>query len=164
MGLDCYLYRKAYISHDEYKDGEFIQPSVTIKYNKRIDNHNNGRTFKPTYIIEEIGYWRKANHIHSYFVDKFANGIDECQIINVGYQDLVDLKGICQDIITKSKTDTNWGDFANSVLPTRKGFFFGGIEYDEWYLQDCQHLIDIVDMLDKDKYANMDDFYYQASW
>lgn len=167
MGLDCYLYRETYIEYDNYdvKTGEFNTPTVTLKYNVNKNKPLHNRKFKPVYIVEEIGYWRKANHIHRFFVDVLANGVDECQRINVTYENLLELKNICEEIVFKSKVDKKWGEFASKKLPTQSGFFFGGIEYDEYYLKDCEHLIKIVNELEKEKNNNFyTTFYYRASW
>ena len=51
---------------------------------------------------------------------------------------------------------------AHEELPTQEGFFFGGTDYDEWYIQDLQDTVSIIDRVLK-----MDDewdFEYQSSW
>lgn len=89
-------------------------------------------------IIEEVGYWRKANHIHNWFVKNIQNGIDDCCYHNeVTKEDLEELRDICHEIICNK-------DLAELRLPTRSGFFFGGTDYDEYYFDDIRTTMDII--------------------
>ena len=166
MGLDCYLYRETFVDYDGYdkKTDEFVQPTVTLKYKNTKNKRLHNRTFKPAYIVEEVGYWRKANHIHRYFVEKCGGGIDECQRIDVSFEDLLKLKNICQKIIQEANETANWDIMAEKLLPTQHGFFFGGVEYDSYYLDDCKRLVDIVNQLEKDSSDSFSSIYYRASW
>ena len=56
-------------------------------------------------------------------------------------------------------------ELAKELLPTQGGFFFGGLEYDEWYfsgLKYTKELLDkVIEFVDtQDNY----DIFYQASW
>ena len=66
MGLDMYLYKKNYIW-----SGDWIKPEarqeVVVKKNGEVDNSIKAERVK--YVVEEVGYWRKANQIHQWFVD-----------------------------------------------------------------------------------------------
>lgn len=59
--------------------------------------------------IFEIGYWRKHPNLHGYIVETFADGVDECQTIELSKENL--------DTIIEAVT-------AND-LPHTSGFFFG---------------------------------------
>ena len=64
MGLDMYLYKTTYYfdSSDAKRPlPEGIQP-------ERLRE-----------IKEQVGYWRKANAIHGWFVKHCQGGVDECQ-------------------------------------------------------------------------------------
>ena len=50
------------------------------------------------------------------------------------------------------------------MLPTRSGFFFGGTEYDEFYLRDLKDTVEILDRVLGDPLLEDCDFLYQASW
>ena len=52
---------------------------------------------------------------------------------------------------------------AKELLPTCEGFFFGSTEYDEWYVDDLERTIEILEPLinSEDKWS---DFIYEASW
>ena len=164
MGLDCYLYKETYITFDEDENGKLIQPECKFIYNKVKNGWTEkieSKTFRPCYVVEEIGYWRKANHIHKWFVDNCGDGIDKCQRITVSYDDLLSLKEICETIV---KQEEGWEEYAKENLPTTSGFFFGGTEYDEYYIDDCKHLINIVNELEKDEENSTHEYYYRASW
>jgi hypothetical protein len=47
----------------------------------------------------EVGYWRKANAIHGWFVRELANGVDECQPIHVSRENLVVLRQLCLEAL-----------------------------------------------------------------
>ena len=69
MGLDMYLSRKKYIGANWEHRG--ITGTIDIKQkDKSIPIDFN----KVTYIEEEVGYWRKANQIHKWFVDNCQDG------------------------------------------------------------------------------------------
>ena len=44
---------------------------------------------------QEVGYWRKANAVHGWFVRECANGVDECQEIPVSKIKLLELQAHC---------------------------------------------------------------------
>ena len=73
MGLDMYLYKKTYVKHWEHNGDNNYKVEVSKAGQPvKIDPK------KVTYIVEEAGYWRKANHIHKYFVDKCGYLVVNC--------------------------------------------------------------------------------------
>src|SRR6187401_2153229 len=50
-------------------------------------------------IIEQIGYWRKSNQIHNWFVTNVQGGVDECQESHVPREKLEELLAICEEAI-----------------------------------------------------------------
>jgi hypothetical protein len=150
MGLDMYLYKKTYVKHWEHNGDNNYKVEVS-KAGKPV----NIDPKKVTYIVEEAGYWRKANQIHNWFVENVQNGKDECQESYVSREQLEELLGVCRIVkIDKEK--------AEQLLPTQSGFFFGGTEYDEYYYQDIDNTIEILEEALSDESA--DDFAYRASW
>lgn len=119
--------------------------------------------FKSSYISEDgmrqyqIGYFRKFNALHSYIVDNLADGVDECQEIEITKDNLYTL------LDTLVRVDNN-KDLADSELPTADGFFFGNTNYDEWYFSDVKDAIEMCELfltkIDFDKYKLI----YRASW
>lgn len=100
-----------------------------------------------------VAYWRKANAIHDWFVQKCQNGVDECQLTYVSRGQLEDLRTLCLRAIAEKDAE---------LLPPQEGFFFGGTDVDEWY---WQSLKDTVAQLDRVLKAPEDvSLYYQSSW
>ena len=152
MGLDMYLHKKNYMRQGDFYKPEFVN-EVIVKTGGEVD-----KRIKPeriTYVVEEVGYWRKANQIHRWFVENVQNGIDECQSSYVSRDKLEELLELCKLV----KADNS---LAESLLPSTSGFFFGGTEYDEWYFNDIDNTIKIIEECLEDESA--DDFEYNASW
>lgn len=113
-------------------------------------------------IFEEIGYWRKANSIHNWFVNNIQNGVDNCGIYEVTKEQLEDLLSVCKEVLNGSKVKGK--SVAEELLPTKSGFFFGGTDYDKWYYEDVEHTIKIIENA-----LNTTDFeheiiMYHSSW
>lgn len=151
MGLDMYLNKKTYVKHWDH-NGDDNYEVIVKKAGKVVESIN---TKQITNIEEEVGYWRKANAIHQWFVDNVQNGVDECQESYVPIGKLQELLDICLYIKKDNK-------LAEELLPTEDGFFFGPTDYDEWYLQTIDNTIEILEKLDLENTTG--EFYYQASW
>lgn len=54
-------------------------------------------------IRESVGYWRKANQIHKWFVDNVQDGNDDCKPYYVSTEDLEKLLNICKEVKEKAK-------------------------------------------------------------
>ena len=95
---------------------------------------------------EELIDWRKANHIHKWFVDNVQNGNDDCDNYPVSIEQLQKLLDVINEILgtnTKEKILNSLKDGfdkekAEELLPTQSGFFFGSTDYDEYYLEDLK--------------------------
>ena len=76
MGLDMYLSKRTYIREADRKESrELLKILVKIFC---PDNKLNINPERITYIEEKVGYWRKANQIHKWFVDNIQAGKDDC--------------------------------------------------------------------------------------
>lgn len=104
----------------------------------------------------EVGYWRKANQIHKWFVDNIQKGVDNCATYCVDRKDLQKLLETCQEVLRNPGR-------AEELLPTKDGFFFGDTAYDEWYFYDIQDTIDICKWC-LDERREYDYFEYSSSW
>lgn len=116
------------------------------------ENEDGKRTDEVT-----IAQWRKVNSIHNYIVEKYANGVDECQEIPLNIEDIAELNQICKQVLENPSDGPE-------KLPTQAGFFFGSTDYDEWYLADLKQtvtMLDYVTLMDRDWRHK---YYYQASW
>ena len=71
MGLDMYLTASRYFW--DFKDIDKQKAAKVAELFPELD----GKRVKT--IEVEVGYWRKANAIHNWFVQKCQEGVDECQ-------------------------------------------------------------------------------------
>jgi len=148
MGLDMYLSKKTYIGAN-YEHRK-IEGTIALTKNGEEIKINLKRVSE---IIESIGYWRKANHIHNWFVENVQDGEDDCKDYYVSDSALKKLLEDCKQAL-KNKAE------AATVLPTKEGFFFGGTDYDEYYFKNIEETIKIVETcLSEDG-----DYYYTSSW
>jgi hypothetical protein len=157
MGLDMFLQKSTYVQNWDHNPPE-EKFTVTVEQNGKLVEH-----IKPervSYIIENVGYWRKANAIHKWFVDNVQDGSDDCKEYHVGKTQLEELLELCKQI----KEDNTK---AEELLPTQEGFFFGGTEYDEFYFEDIKNTIEMLESLLSEDTGNgfyESDYIYQSSW
>lgn len=138
-------------------------------------------------IVEEVGYWRKANQIHNWFVENVQNGNDDCRDYYVDPEDLQKLLDTVNEVLNsielidgevingytikdgKSIPIKEPGKIikdptiADKLLPTSEGFFFGSTEYNEYYYEDLVHTKNILEkaLAQNDLFS---DYYYHSSW
>lgn len=111
----------------------------------------------------QVGYWRKANAIHSWFVRNCANGEDNCKPMYVSLGQAKELLEICKKVLEhKGK--------AKDILPTTEGFFFGSQEYDEWYYDNIKYTVSLLEkvipFIESKEKERKGEYYivYVASW
>lgn len=158
MGLDMYLY----ICKNTYKSDFDKDINIYPDELKELAEGIAKRNFLSRSIEEyyQVGYWRKANAIHRFFVEHCADGVDDCRRIYVSVEKLTDLLDRCKKIFADSEK-------AKDLLPTQEGFFFGGVEYDDWYFENISYTIDLIERIIDfvNKNSSMDyAIYYKASW
>ena len=76
MGLDMYLKARKFVSNWDFRpEDKPINQSIreAMGLGHRDDEDSD------VYVTIGVGYWRKANQIHKWFVDNCQNGRDECQ-------------------------------------------------------------------------------------
>jgi len=105
----------------------------------------------------ELAYWRKANHIHSWFVKNVQNNTDECIAHQVSEEQLEELLRVCKEVLKDHSK-------ADELLPTQNGFFFGSTQYDEYYFGAIEETIETIGgILDNFDFKN-EKLYYDSSW
>ena len=145
MGLDMYLNGKRFLWHTEGALKDAI--SSVLPDAPGI----------PSEVVVEVCYWRKANHIHRWFVEHAQGGKDDCGHYDVSRDLIKELVKVCKEVLANK-------DLAETLLPTESGFFFGSTEYDTGYFDDCEHTIKMLKPLIKpDSYKGWD-FEYHSSW
>lgn len=108
------------------------------------------------YVEFHIGYWRKANQIHSWFVQNVQGGKDECIPHYVSREKLNKLRNVCMEALTNR-------DKVEEILAPTEGFFFGSQDIDEWYFQDLEKTVKIIDKCLSERYQDWT-FEYRSSW
>jgi hypothetical protein len=156
MGLDMFLTKRHYIgSNYEHRN---VKAKINITVGKKKVNID---PKKISYIHEEVAYWRKANHIHAWFVDHCQNGEDDCRDADVSVAQMKELIALCKEVLEKKDEA-----FSEANLPTQEGFFFGGTEYGEYYYSDVEETIkmlsEAIEGVEENDYSI--DFLYRSSW
>lgn len=195
MGLDMYLSSDIYLS--TYDDAKIIRSTnrsiglktVTTKDyrdpKKRIIEHNSLRVKGLTV---EIGYWRKANQIHKWFVDNVQDGNDNCERHRIDEEKIEKLVELCEsllatqkDVMLMQKDEESVKGFALDtalafeLMPPTEGFFFGYHDGDQhepwfwhWYVIEIQDTLKFLkkfeELREKNSNFKYADLYYQSSW
>ncbi len=144
MGLDMYLVAKQYVPLGADERTQKILKTV-------LDTD-----YEIGHVELKIGYWRKANHIHKWFVDNVQEGVDDCGEYYVTREKLRELLNAVDQALKS--------DHPENILPTQSGFFFGGTEYDGYYKQSLQHTKEIIEKFMALPNKNKYDLYYHSSW
>lgn len=191
MGLDMYLRAEKYVSGYEFRGEEAVADFKRLVEQLGAEGIVDPDTPSAT-VSFTCAYWRKANQIHSWFVQNVQDGEDECKPYAVSREQLMELRDLCKEIlgfptveepvtvgigadgqVMKDKTQRgaaihpDFIDKAAELLPTASGFFFGGTEYDHWYRQDLESTVEQIQrVLDATDGENEDAWWleYQSSW
>jgi len=133
MGLDMYLTGEIYIPTD------WENPENNL--------YEDGYRVKGRYL--DLGYWRKHPDLHGFIVKTFAEGVDECQRIELSVRAM-------QQIIAAIEDDQ---------LPKTSGFFFGESENDDDQKKEAIEIFTkAINWLDADQSQVWRSVIYQASW
>ena len=111
---------------------------------------------------QEYHYWRKFNALHGFIVREFADGVDECQVIEIGNKDGVN-KILDALKTTLKQIEDGEKDIENLKMPPTAGFFFGSTEISDWFKDDLKESIPVFQEL-ADNLRDNEVVYYQASW
>jgi hypothetical protein len=155
MGLDQYLYASHYASPMDWRGEEakqtFHNVIEAVKAEHFVDDE-----LPSVEVSVKVGYWRKSNAVHDWFVRTIQSGEDDCRKYYVDRDSLRHLRDLCTQVI-----DDN--SLAEELLPTSAGFFFGSTDYDQYYFGDLMFTVSLIDKVLE--YVPVSwDFYYQSSW
>jgi hypothetical protein len=156
-----YLRASEYVSRNDWSrnDKGEIKDSLNPLFKEiverlELDDVIDRSGFAGINIDVPMGYWRKSNQIHNWFVTNLAGGEDNCNPMFVTRENLEQLKELCIEVIANKS-------LAEDLLPTGAGFFFGSTTYDEYYYGD---LMDTIGIITRCLESKFDYFEYQASW
>ena len=164
---------------------EFYKPFYTCKYYAWDTNHEYGHNR----IKEEVGYWRKANQIHKWFVDHVQDGEDDCDYHHECTKEVLEeLLATCEKVLagtvmTYGKVVNGYTfkngkqvpcyedgkvivnpEFCHDLLPLTDGFFFGNQQYNEWYLEDIADTVKILNEVLATTDFETQMVFYRSSW
>lgn len=188
MGLDMYLSAKRYLPNYDWINQEERDLNQLILQKLGLEGLTDGQSPSSVEVEVRVGYWRKANQIHGWFVDNCQGGEDNCEEYWVSRDKLIELRDLCATIL--SQVEVEQGQVPNGYsyspagkqylpvegrviknpdvcedLPPCEGFFFGSDHLGEWYLQDLEHTVKMLtEILDNPVLTKDWDFYYRASW
>ena len=169
-----------------------VDMSLVAEYSKeritRYYSWDDEKKYGHKSIIDMVGDWRKANHIHNWFVQNVQDGNDNCELYEVTKEKLEELLKVCKTVLNSSTlvngkivngqkiVDGTWVDIyedgeyiadhsvAEELLPTASGFFFGSTEYDQWYIADVRHTIEIIENVLETTNFEHEIVMYCSSW
>jgi len=154
MGLDMYLSKRTYVKRWDHQKPESQHEVIVNRGGKPREDIDNNRISE---VVEEVMYWRKANAIHSWFVQNVQEGVDDCKEYLVGEEKLQELIDLCSKVVETKDT---------TLLPPQTGFFFGSQEADDWYFiglaDTVKNLTKELELCRNTKSSGY--FYYQSSW
>lgn len=163
-----------------------LEPYFTKRYGVWDANHEYGFDT----IFEDVGYWRKANAIHAWFVDNVQDGEDDCEPHEVSKEQLMKLYLICKTIVTEStlapdkvingqRFNNETGEWENiyvdgyiitnpelaaKLLPTQSGFFFGSTNYNEYYIKYVKYTFELLPKIISETDFDKQVISYRSSW
>lgn len=151
MGLDMYLRGRRFMAEGwNNVDKETIDQLLTL-------SGSNEYAERPALTVEVVvGYWRKVNWVHNWFVENVQDGEDNCRPYYVAREQLEELQKACLEVLAdRSK--------AMELLPPSEGFFFGSYEIDDYYWDSLRETVVIIGKALKMPIEEWD-FQYQSSW
>ena len=135
MGLDSTLYKRHLIRGNNVK----VSIEIDGKPCETINLEAIGT------IVEEVAYWRKASHIHNWFVENVKEGADNPRPYIVERLDLLKLLKACKEVKENPQR-------AEELLPcTDEPFCSFGEDYDERYFKIIDETIVTLENILKDK-------------
>lgn len=191
MGLDMYLSK---IKRDiiGYKDVDLYEiktskPKLYAKLKPYIIMEG-GSNYSYESLSKEVMYWRKANQIHNWFVNNVQDGNDDCGWYEVSKEQLEELRDTCKEVLEKSvlvnapvvngyvgtkegfKPSFEYGQkvtnkkICEELLPTVEGFFFGGTDYDNYYVEDVRYTYEGLEKVLSETDFDTEAIFYSSSW
>lgn len=145
---------------------DFFKPLLEMKYYVWDEEKKYGHEG----IIDHVDYWRKANHIHKWFVENVQDTVDDCDSYIVTEEQLEDLLEICEIVLEHSTLvyeDEEYivnSNIAKKLLPTSSGFFFGSEEYDQWYYRDVEYTVELLKKVLAETDFDKEMIVYSSSW
>ena len=157
MGLDMYLTASRYVSG--IRDTDKTAFAQILGGAGLTEDDVSLASLPHLEIAVSVGYWRKANAIHQWFVEHVQEGEDKCEKHVVNREQLSELRALCLTVLQTENVEAA----GQNVLPTQSGFFFGSTAYDEGYIADLRLTAEIINKALSSRFDGWE-FTYQSSW
>ena len=169
-----------------------IPSSMTLEKAKifESDLREVGGYFKRLSIFDTVWSWRKANHIHAWFVNKVQDGTDDCSYYFVTEEHFLELKETCEKVLALKPfsidensdlfyatastlidsgviTKENYEELEaklEKIMPTQSGYFFGGTDYNPYYFQTVEEALEIARTVLENGDFDKEVYLYHSSW
>ena len=199
MGLDMDLNKIKKIDGLTFKETIIISDSILNGDELLIEKYKeyitNPYTYSPNIksLNEPLVDWRKANQIHSWFVNNVQNGNDDCGDYEVSKDNLESLLSVCKavedefnkanKVAGKVKNGQKWENrmwtdiyedgnvFEHlnyeaiiDLLPPCSGIFFGSTNIDEHYYNQIKSTIEKLEKVLSNVDFEKEWVYYNSSW
>lgn len=136
---------------------DLVYNNDLARFTAELKIFSTGPTLKnpDAFVQENVAYWRKANHIHAWLIKNGTERIED-YFCHISIDKLKELKDVCENILDDHS-------LAHTLLPTQTGFFFGSTDYDEWYYEDLEDTIRILENI-IDEHTDEYRYVYIASY
>lgn len=179
---------KEWCGKDIKKVKRKLIPLYKDEYKERYWDWDTEHKYGHKMLMEQLVSWRKANQIHNWFVENVQDGKDDCGCYEVTKEQLETLLELCMKVklaskLVKGKIKNGYtfkdgkevpimedGEYiedpstAMELLPSQSGFFFGSIEYDQWYMYDIDYTIEKILEVLRTTDFDKEIVYYTSSW
>lgn len=85
---------------------------------------------------KELAYFRKVNCLVAFFEDNYDYDRESW--------DMEITKDMCRHLLDNCASVLEDNDLARELMPTAPGFFFGSTDYDEYYFDDLESIIEAI--------------------
>jgi hypothetical protein len=183
MGLDMYLSKKTYVKKWSHQTKE---ETFDVSIKKGGEDFTGINPERVSYITEEISYWRKANQIHGWFCNNTEEVVPDVKYY-VTKENLEELLDTCKKVLEVLNSSPKsikqvvggWKDGKDymvdvevydktdvilELLPPTRGFFFGSDDIDDWYKEQVEHTIQVIEEELNTNVDNYPEYEYYASW
>jgi len=113
MGLDMYLTERHSKVLGPREEEQLKRQKLAEIMNIELDSES----LVELEMHREVGYWRKANAIHKWFVNNVQDGEDDCNRYEVSVKQLLQLRDLCEQVVENN-------NLAMELLPPTQGILF----------------------------------------
>ena len=188
MGLDQYLkarvYVPNYVAGMPFESGNPQLTAIREALAVPLEIFTSG-----AYVEFDVMYWRKANHIHNWFESNLASvkekggNLENVTEYEVTREELTELRDVCTEVLIgvewsepierHSESGASWverklekcdADVALDLLPPQQGFFFGGTDVDDWYYEDVEATLKMIERVLVEPSVAGASFTYRGWW